>query len=273
MPKWRHMESYLAIHGDDIFNGSRPTKQQAECNSPEFFYNRWRLRMGLSVQEFSKGKRTGQFTKRQRAGGSRSNYGTYGCQVTNPGVYGPALTLQRPKLGSSRNTDGISKDVLAVRLVEKKMHLDAETMRLLTGPTSSNHGVDLGYLVATTKERLDEDMAKMSRNLFAMEAYCQRVIERVINSVPRDTLNAFLEGCGLFTDGSESSRWEIRENLPVFGALVLLLLDSYHPLQSAWLQAFEAIAEEDEDAGFVLIHEEAVMTSVEPGRVEEVIEE
>jgi hypothetical protein len=192
--------------------------------------------------------------------------------MANPEINGPALTLRRPKTNSNRNTDGISKDVLAVKLVEKRMHLDAETLKLLTVHTSHNHGVDLGYVLMATKERLDEDMAKMSRNLFAMEAYCQRVIERVINSVSQDMLNEFLESCGFFTERSEASRWEIRENLPVFAALVLLLLESYHPLRSVWVQAFEAIAEEDEDAGFVLIHEEAVLTSSEPGHVEEVVE-
>lgn len=272
LSKWTHMESFLAIHGDDIFNGRRPTKQQAQCNSPEFFYNRWRLRMGLSVHEFSKGKKTGQFTKRQKGGSSRSNYSTHGCQVANPEVYGPTLSLQRPKLGSSRNTDGISKDVLAVRLVEKKMHLDAESMKLLSGTNSHNHAIDLGYLVTTTKERLEDDMAKMSRNLFAMEAFCQRVIERVINSVPREVIDGFLESCGVTIGGAESSRWEIRENLPVFAASVLLLLETYHPLQLAWLDAFAAIAEENEDAGFVLLHKEAVLPSVDPARVEEVVE-
>jgi hypothetical protein len=266
------MESFLAVHGNDIFNGNRPTWNQAESNSPEFFYNRWRLRMGLSVREFSKGKRSGQFTKREKLPAGRSNHGSHGCQMTNPDVYGPALTLRRPKMNSTRNMDGISKDVLAVKLTEKGMHLDAEALKLLTVPTSRNHGVDLGYVVMATKQRLDEDMARMSRNLFAMEAYCQRVIERVINSVPGEMLNEFLEGCGFFTDEGESSRWEIRENLPVFAALVLLLLESYHPLRSAWVRAFEAIAEEDEDAGFVLIHEEAVLASAGPGHVEEVVE-
>jgi hypothetical protein len=266
------MESFLAIHGNDIFNGNRPTQHQAESNSPEFFYNRWRLRMGLPVREFSKGKRSGQFTKREKPLTGRSNYGVHGCQMANPDIHGPALTLRRPKMNSSRNMDGISKDILVVKLTEKRMHLDAEALKLLTVHTSRNHGVDLGYVVMATKQRLDEDMAKMSRNLFAMEAYCQRIIERVINSVSREMLNGFLEGCGFFTGGGESSRWDIQENLPVFAALVLLLLESYHPLQSAWVQAFEAIAEEDEDAGFVLIHEEPVLTSAGPGHVEEVVE-
>ena len=267
------MDSFLAIHGNDIFNGNRPTQQQAQRNlQADFFYNRWRLRMGLPLQEFSKGKRTGQFTKREKNATGRSRYGMHGYQMPNPDAYGPALTLRRPKLTSNRNNDGVSKDVLAVKLVEKKMHLDAEALRLLTVPTSRSREMDLQYVITATKERLDEDMAKMSRNLFAMEAYCQRVIERVIDSIPGDTLNYFLESCGFLTDDNEVNRWEIRENMPIFAAFVLLLVDTYHPLLLVWLQAFEAIAEEDEDADFTLLHEEAISSSAEPGHVEEVVE-
>lgn len=273
IPAWPQMEGFLHIHGSDVFNGNRPTTSQADSNA-EFFYNRWRLRMGLPVREFSKGKRTGQFSKRGKWS-SRSSNACSGSQLANPDALGPALALKRPKLGTGRNLEGISKEVLASRLVERGMHLDTDAFKLLSPLTRDLRGADLRAVSNAMENRLREDMDKLSKNLFAMEAFCQRVIERVVISIPPDLLREFLASCGLMPYEDEDSatfpRWEVRENLPAFAALVLLFLWNYHPLCSVWAQVLIAVANENVDTDMALLDDDVAVETVKDGaRVEEI---
>jgi hypothetical protein len=281
--------------------------------------------MGLPLSEFSRGKRSGQFVKKNKRGSRDDSWGcspsgSAGIQSINPDALGPSLVFARPKSNTARNTEGISKDVLVVKLVSKGMHLDWEDLKSLSNSSSratftsyassasstlSNAAsyatsVDPGYVVRSVKERLEDDTEKMRWNLFAMEAFCQRVIERVLYSIPdKEGLLDMLRDCGMIPDdvsfsarktkgstkegkekvggqggniGGMRGGWDFKDNLPVFAAFVLLLLTpSFYgnPLCTTWLDVLATYATEPQDDSLILL---PVETGESPEDAAEVVE-
>jgi hypothetical protein len=261
--EWKEMEEFLAIHGQDIFNGNRPTLYQAD-GLQDYFYNRWRLRMGLAISEFSRGKKSGQFAKKDKTWRT-----SQGCQVMNPDSLGPMISFKRPKLGAARNIDGISKDLLAVKLVEKKMHMDSESMKMaMVGRSEKSE--NLAKVVMATQDTLQNEMNKMSKNLFAMEARCQIVIESVLNAIPKDVLCDLLVQFGLADQDENAMDQQVRQNLPMFGALVLFCVWFPNPLRAVWMRQLDMAAQEPSDPDLALLDEITSLDDLEPAHVEEV---